>query len=83
MNSEQFARYLEYIDHPTQLELGPNLSSLYCLYQEHVRRFPYQNLDLYMNKPIRDLSVGALLDSVPTQGKFYINIVRSFMKFLV
>ena len=83
MDSEQFARYLEYIDHPSQLELGPNVSSLYCLYQEHVRRFPYQNLDLYLNKPIRDLSVAALIDSVSPQGTLYLNSVRSFMKILV
>ena len=81
MDSEQFAKYLEYIDHPSQLQLGPNVSSLFCLYQEHLRRFPYHNLDLYMNKPIRDLSVAALLESVPTQGK--LNDVSLFMKWWV
>ena len=72
MNSEQFAEYLRHIDHPTQLPLAANVSSLYWLYQEHVRRFPYQNLDLYMNKPMRDLSVSALLKSVAIEGGIYI-----------
>ena len=72
MNSEQFAKYLELIDHPAQLPLGPDdVSSLYCLYQEHVRRFPYQNLELYLKQPIRDLSAGALLESVSTKGKMF------------
>ena len=71
MNSEQFAEYLTHLDHPTQLPLSANIPSLYWLYQEHVRRFPYQNLDLFMNKPMRDLSFSSLLKSVAIQGRIY------------
>ena len=70
MNSEQFSKYLGHLDHPKQLQLGPNVASLYFVYREHMTRFPYNNLDLYMGKPICDLSLDALLDEVPVKGRF-------------
>ena len=68
MNCEEFAKYLELLDHPVQLRLGPDVSSLYYLHKEHVSRFPYNNLDLYLGKPICDLSISALLQTVSVQG---------------
>jgi len=68
MDAEQFAKYLELLDHPIQLPLFPDVTSLYFLYREHVTRFPYQNLDLYLGKPIVDLSVSALLETLPVRG---------------
>jgi len=68
MNSDQFDKYLELVDHPTQLHLLPDITSLYYIYREHVTRFPYQNLDLYLGKPIVDLSIPALLETLPVNG---------------
>eukprot|EP00092_Neocalanus_flemingeri_P077105 GFUD01095703.1.p1 GENE.GFUD01095703.1~~GFUD01095703.1.p1 ORF type:complete len:280 (-),score=87.59 GFUD01095703.1:257-1096(-) len=68
MDSEQFAKYLELIDHPVQLPLSPDVTCLYFLYREHVTRFPYQNLDLYLGKPRVDLSISALLETLPISG---------------
>ena len=68
MDSEQFAKYLELVDHPVQLSLFPDVSSLYFIYREHVTRFPYQNLDLYQGKPMVDLSISALLETLPVRG---------------
>jgi len=68
MNSEQFARYLELVDHPIQLPLMPDVTSLYTIYREHVTRFPYQNIDLYHGKPMVDLSIAALLETLPVHG---------------
>ena len=68
MDAEQFAKYLELLDHPIQLPIFPDVTSLYFLYREHVTRFPYQNLDLYLGKPIVDLSVSALLETLPVRG---------------
>ena len=70
MNSDQFAKYLEHLDHPEQLPLGHDVPSLYRLYQEHLTRFPYQNVELFLNQPIRDLSVEGLLESVPKSGGY-------------
>ena len=68
MDADQFARYLQHLDHPGQLPLAPDVASLYWLYRAHITRFPYTNLDLFMGKPPVDLAVSALLDTVPTQG---------------
>ena len=68
MDSEQFAKYLELLDHPKQLTLGPNVSSLYYLYREHMTTFTYNNLRLYLGKPKCDLSISGLLKDVPSQG---------------
>eukprot|EP00090_Calanus_glacialis_P013304 TRINITY_DN21940_c0_g1_i1.p1 TRINITY_DN21940_c0_g1~~TRINITY_DN21940_c0_g1_i1.p1 ORF type:complete len:294 (+),score=84.58 TRINITY_DN21940_c0_g1_i1:43-882(+) len=68
MDTEQFAKYLELVDHPAQLALMPEVASLYIIYREHVTRFPYQNLDLYLGKPLVDLSVSSLLETLPLQG---------------
>ena len=68
MNSDQFSKYLEHLDHPQQLTLGHDVPSLYRLYQEHMARFPYQNVELFLNQPIRDMSVEGLLESVPKRG---------------
>ena len=70
MNSDEFAKYLEHLDHPQQLPLGHDVPSLYRLYQEHLTRFPYQNVELFLNQPIRDLSVAGLLESVPKSGGY-------------
>ena len=64
MNSDQFAKYLSHLDHPRQLELGPDVSSLFFLYREHVTRLPYSNLDLYTGKAVCDLSPNGLLSKV-------------------
>jgi len=68
MDAEQFSKYLELVDHPTQLPLVPDLTSLYTIYREHVTRFPYQNIDLYLGKPMVDLSLSALLEILPVHG---------------
>jgi arylamine N-acetyltransferase len=68
MDAEQFAKYLELVDHPAQLELMPDVVSLYIIYREHVTRFPYQNLHLYLGKPLPDLSVSSLLETLPLEG---------------
>ena len=68
MDSEQFAKYLELLDHPKQLTLGPNVTSLYYLYREHMTTFTYNNLNLYLGKPKCDLSISGLLKDVPSQG---------------
>merc|ERR1712029_179767 len=68
MNAEQFSKYLDHLDHPKQLGLVPDVSSLYFVYREHMTRFPYNNLDLYLGKPICDLSLDALLNDVPAKG---------------
>ena len=65
MDAEQFAKYLQLVD---QLPLLPNVASLYIIYREHVTRFPYQNLDLYLGKPIVDLFISALLETLPVKG---------------
>jgi len=68
MDAVQFARYLEHVDHPPQLSLGPDVASLYSLYRAHVTRFAYTNLDLFMGKPPVDLELTSLLEAVPSNG---------------
>ena len=68
MDADQFSRYLSHLDHPIQLTLEPNVTSLYMLYQEHMTRFAYSNIDLYMGAPVADLSVDSLLDELPVRG---------------
>ena len=68
MNSDQFAKYLELVDHPIQLPLLPDVTSLFTIYREHVTRFPYQNIDLYHGKPMVDLSICAILETLPVHG---------------
>ena len=67
MNSVQFAEYLECLDHPRQLELTNDVASLYFLYREHVTSLAYSNLDLFLGKPVPELSVDAILRHVPTK----------------
>ena len=57
-------------------------SSLYCLYQEHLRTFPYHNIELYMNQPMRDMSVAGLLESVPAHGELLMQIALVFFNYL-
>ena len=68
MDDRQFSAYLDCLDHPKQLELTPNVTSLYLLYSEHVTSLAYSNLDLFMGKPVPDLSIDAILDHIPTNG---------------
>ena len=68
MDDRQFAAYLDHLDHPKQLGLSANVTSLYFLYREHVTSLSYSNLDLFMGKPVPDLSIDALLDQLPTHG---------------
>ena len=68
MDKELSAKYMEILDHPTQLPLSADVSSLYTIYREHMTRFPYQNVDLYMGKPIVDLSISAILEDLSTMG---------------
>ena len=68
MKTEEFESYLKIIDHPHQLQLSNDVTSLYILYRAHMTRFPYQNLDLYMGKPKPDLSTSSLLDTMPARG---------------
>ena len=62
MNADQFSKYLSLIDHPQQLQLQPDKTSLYLVYRGHITRFPYQNIDLYRRSDVADLSIEALLD---------------------
>ena len=62
MNADQFSKYLSLIDHPQQLQLQPDETSLYLVYRGHITRFPYQNIDLYRRSDVADLSIDALLD---------------------
>lgn len=68
MKTEEFESYLKIIDHPYQLQLSNDVTSLYILYRAHMTRFPYQNLDLYMGKPKPDLSTSSLLLTMPARG---------------
>ena len=68
MDADQFSRYLGHLDHPCQLTLGPDVTSLYFIYREHMTRFPFNNMDLYMGAPIPDLSVDSLLEEMPVKG---------------
>ena len=68
MNSQQFSKYLELLDHPIQLPLNADVSSLYYLYRQHITRFSYQSLDLWLGKPIVNLSISALLQDLSLHG---------------
>ena len=68
MDNNQFSRYLEHLDVPRQLALGPDEKSLYFLYQKHMTRFIFSNMSLYMNEPPPDLTVEGLLNSMPSKG---------------
>ena len=68
MDSKQFSKYLQLLDHPIQLPLNADVSSLYYLYREHITRFSYQSLDLWLGKPIVDLSISALLQDLSLHG---------------
>jgi len=68
MDADMFARYLEIVNHPTQLSLSADIYSLYLVYRAHVTRFPYQNIDLYTNKPMPDLSVQRLMEEMGQRG---------------
>ena len=68
MDVDQLDQYLSSIDHPPQLPLSADVSCLYWLYRAHVTRFAYQNLDLYLGRPPADLSLPALLRTVPVSG---------------
>ena len=60
MDAEQFAKYLNLIDHPAQFELKADEASLFTVYREHLTRFTYQNVDLYRGGEVADLSLGSL-----------------------
>ena len=60
---EEFATNLDLVDHPVQFPLMPDVASLYTIYREHVSRFPYQNLALYLGRPQVDPG-GSLLPAV-------------------
>ena len=68
MDKELFAKYMELVDHPTQLSLSANVTNLYTIYREHMTRFPYQNIDLYLGKPQVDLSISAILSDLSARG---------------
>ena len=68
MDKELFSKYMEIVDHPTQLPLSADVSSLYTIYREHMTRFPYQNVDLYLGKPTVDLTVSAILEDLSARG---------------
>ena len=68
MDTNQFSRYLEHLSVPWQLTLGPDEKSLYFLYQKHMTRFIFSNMSTYMNEPPPDLTVEALLNSMPSKG---------------
>ena len=62
MNSEQFTKYLNLIDYPSQLTPAPDVGSLFLLYRGHITRFPYQNVDLYKGAPEPSLDVAQNID---------------------
>ena len=68
MKSEEYEKYLTIIDHPIQLPVLPDISSLYLVYREHMTRFPYQNMDLFMGKAMVDLSISSLLHEMAARG---------------
>ena len=68
MDNNQFSRYLEHLDVPRQLALGPDEKSLYFLYQKHMTRFIFSNMSSYMNEPPPDFTVEGLLNSMPFKG---------------
>ena len=68
MDESQFAAYLRCLDHPKQLQLATNVTTLFLLYREHVTSFSFSNLDLFMRKPVPALSVDALLEHLPANG---------------
>eukprot|EP00090_Calanus_glacialis_P018611 TRINITY_DN28881_c0_g1_i1.p1 TRINITY_DN28881_c0_g1~~TRINITY_DN28881_c0_g1_i1.p1 ORF type:complete len:274 (+),score=62.05 TRINITY_DN28881_c0_g1_i1:40-861(+) len=56
------------VDHPCQLPLSADVRSLFIIYKEHMTRFPYQNLDLYLGKPKVNLSISTLLETMSVRG---------------
>ena len=68
MDADQFAKYLDLLDHPKQLELSADEGSLFTVYREHLTRFPYQNVDLYRGGEVADLSLPNLLTSMAEYG---------------
>ena len=68
MDSDQFGRYLDLLDHPPQLTLGPDVTSLYLIYQHHMTRFAYSSIDLYLGRPPAEISVDATMDDLPVRG---------------
>ena len=68
MNSKQFETYLSQIN--LQGSLEANKATLFDIYRAHVVRFPYQNLDLYLGKPMQSLSIENLLKIMPNRGGY-------------
>ena len=68
MESEEYQNYFTIINHPIQLPVLPDFPSLYLIYREYMTRFPYQNMDLFMGKPVVDLSISSLLKEMSERG---------------
>ena len=84
MNSKQFQTYLTQIN----LQQGPlkvNETSLFDIYRAHVTKFAYQNLDLYLGKPMQSLSIENLLKIMPRRGGYcfqHFELMFSALKYM-
>jgi len=66
LNEEQIQQYLDRIDY--RGEVNNSLATLHALHQKHLMHIPFENLDIFLGKPI-NLSTTALFDKLILRGR--------------